>query len=129
MLQKFRGKNFPFNLYPMPEFLIDANLPFKISKWQDDRFEHVLKINPLWDDDEIWDYAYNNNLIIIPKDKDFRLKQLIKGVPPKVIHIKFGNLKLREFEKIIYACWEQVEKLISTHSLINIYQDNIEAIK
>ena len=113
----------------MPEFIIDANLPFKISKWQSDRFVHVLKINPLWEDNEIWEYAYINNLIIVTKDKDFLLKQLIQGSPPKVIHIKFGNLLLNEFEKIIINGWGQVEELIKIYSLINIFQYNIEAIK
>lgn len=92
----------------MPEFIVDANLPFKIAKWQNDSFEHVLKINPFWDDDEIWDYAFKKNLIIITKDKDFRLKQLISGSPPKIIHIKFGNLLLKEFENVIESCWDQV---------------------
>lgn len=113
----------------MPEYIIDANLPFRISKWQDSRFVHVLKLNPVWEDDEIWDYAYQNNLIIITKDKDFQLKQLLNGAPPKVIHIKFGNLLLVDFEKKINSCWEQVEELISTHSLVNIFQYSIEAIK
>ncbi len=90
----------------MPEFIVDANLPFRISKWQNNRFEHVLKINPFWDDEEIWDYACENKLIIITKDKDFRLKQIIRGTPPKVIHIKFGNLILKEFEKVIISCWD-----------------------
>ncbi len=113
----------------MPEFIVDANLPFRIPRWQSERFVHVLKINPLWEDDEIWNYAYENNLIIITKDKDFRLKQLISGSPPKVIHIKFGDMILAEFEKIITSCWDQVEELIKTHSLVNIFQNSIEAIK
>lgn len=90
----------------MPDFIVDANLPFKISKWQSVRFVHVLKINPLWDDDQIWNYACHDNLIIVTKDKDFRLKQIIHGSPPKVIHIKFGNLILSEFEKKILLCWD-----------------------
>ena len=36
----------------MPEFIIDANLPYKILKWRGERAEYVLKIKPLWDDDE-----------------------------------------------------------------------------
>lgn len=113
----------------MPDFIVDANLPFRISKWQSDRFLHVVKINPLWNDEEIWEYAYANKLIIITKDKDFRLKQIIHGSPPKVIHIKFGNLVLVEFEKIISFSWDRVEELIKDHSLINIFQYSIEAIK
>ncbi len=112
----------------MPEFIVDANLPFRILKWQNNLFEYVVNIDPLWKDEEIWNYAKANNLIIITKDKDFRLKQIIHGSPPKVIHIKFGNLKLKEFEKVINQCWNQVEKSIKNHMLINIYQATIEAI-
>lgn len=113
----------------MPEFIVDANLPFRISSWQNDQFVYVLNINPLWNDEEIWDYAKANNLTIVTKDKDFRLKQIMQGFPPKVIHIKFGNLKLKEFEKVINNCWDQVAHSIHNHSLINIYLDTIELIK
>lgn len=113
----------------MPKFIVDANLPFRISMWQNDLFEHVLNINPLWKDEEIWEYARDNNLIIITKDKDFRLKQIMFGSPPKIIHIKFGNLKFNDFEKVIILCWNDIEKLIDSNSLINVYQNTIEAIK
>ena len=113
----------------MPEFIVDANLPNSISIWNNGRFEHVLDINPLWDDDEIWDYAKTNNLIIITKDKDFSVKQILKGSPPKIVHIKFGNLKLAEFIQVINTCWTKVETLLQQHSIINIYKDSIEAIK
>lgn len=113
----------------MPEFIVDANLPNSISIWSNERFEHVLNINPLWNDDEIWDYAKNNNLIIITKDKDFSVKQILKGSPPKIVHIKFGNLKLVEFIRVINTCWTKVETLLQQHSTINIYKDSIEAIK
>jgi predicted nuclease of predicted toxin-antitoxin system len=55
--------------------------------------------------------------------------QIMQGSPPKIIHIKFGNLKLSEFEEVINTCWAQVAELIKTHSVINIYQNTIEAIK
>ena len=113
----------------MPEFIVDANLPNSISIWNNVRFEHVLNINPLWNDDEIWDYAKANNLVIITKDKDFSVKQILKGSPPKIVHIKFGNLKLVEFIRVINTCWAKVETLLQQHSTINIYKDSIEAIK
>lgn len=113
----------------MPDFLIDANLPAKISIWQNQRFIHINTLDPYWDDEAIWQYAKTNNLTIISKDKDFLIKQLLKGTPPKVVHIKFGNLKLNDFISAIETCWDEVELLLSNHTLINIYSDSIEAIK
>ena len=130
MPQKFPAKKFITNPWiHMPDFLIDANLPAKISIWQNQRFIHINTLDPYWDDEAIWQYAKTNNLTIISKDKDFLLHQLLKGTPPKVIHIKFGNLKLNDFISIIENCWNEVELLLINHTLINIYSDKIEAIK
>ena len=113
----------------MSDFLIDANLPAKISIWQNQRFVHVITLDPCWDDEAIWQYARTNNLTIISKDKDFLIQQLLKGAPPKIVHIKFGNMKLNDFIYAIEACWSEVELLLTDHNLINIYTDSIEAIK
>lgn len=130
MLQKFRAKKFITNPWiHMPDFLIDANLPAKISIWQNQRFIHINTLDPYWDDEVIWQHAKTNNLTIISKDKDFLIQQLLKGTPPKVVHIKFGNLKLNDFISAIENCWDEVEALLSNHTLINLYSDRIEAIK
>jgi predicted nuclease of predicted toxin-antitoxin system len=68
-------------------------------------------------------------LIIITKDADFSLKALYKGVPPKVIHLKFGNLKIQDFHVFIANHWEIIEMCIAENSLINVYIDKIESIK
>jgi predicted nuclease of predicted toxin-antitoxin system len=113
----------------MAEFLIDANLPAKIKVWKSNRFIHVSSINANWNDNEIWKYAKENGLSIINKDKDFLTYQLANGFPPKIVHIKFGNLKLKEFISVIDNCWREVENLLESHIIINIYLNKIEAIK
>jgi predicted nuclease of predicted toxin-antitoxin system len=130
MLQRFPVKKYTTNHSPaMPEFLIDVNLPSKVQIWQSERFIHVSSINAYWSDTEIWEYAKANNLTIINKDKDFLIYQLANGTPPKIVHIKFGNLKLKDFILMIESSWKEVEILLKDHSLINIYIDKIEAIK
>ena len=109
----------------MPDFLIDANLPAKISIWENERFVHVSNIDPFWDNEAIWQYAKKNNLVIISKDKDFLFYQLLKGSPPKIVHIKFGNLKLNDFTALIEKYRSRVESLF-THNLINLYPDALK---
>ena len=113
----------------MPEYLIDVNLPYYFSLWNTPEFIHQLNIGDAWTDEMIWQYAKKQDLIIITKDKDFSVKQFIYGAPPKVIHIKFGNVKLKLFFQIITACWRDAEALISNHNLVNIYQNKLEAIQ
>jgi predicted nuclease of predicted toxin-antitoxin system len=96
----------------MPLNIVDANLPFKVSCWSSEAYLHVLKLNPGWNDSEIWNHAKQHQLIIITKDKDFTVKQAIKGSPPKIVHIKFGNFKLVGFINRIEAVWNEVEKLL-----------------
>jgi|SRR5579871_2258043 len=105
MPQKSQARKYTTNLFQiMPEFLIDANLPIKVGIWQSERFIHVFTLNLNWSDAEIWEYAKKNNLTIISKDKDFLVYQLANGAPPKIIHIKFGNLRLKEFISVVESC-------------------------
>jgi len=60
---------------------------------------------------------------------DFSLKVLYKGTPPKVIHIRFGNLKIRDFHNTISSMWSIIERTIEECNLINVYIDKIEYVK
>ena len=42
-------------------------------------------------DQEIWEYARENDLIIVTNDEDFIDFVNVKGFPPKVILLKTGN--------------------------------------
>ncbi|MGI8951902.1 MAG: DUF5615 family PIN-like protein [Chitinophagaceae bacterium] len=85
----------------MSKYLIDVNLPYYFSLWNSEEFIHQKNINDEWTDDMIWNYAKENNLIIVTKDKDFSLKQIAEGAPPKLIHIRFGNVKMKTFFHIL----------------------------
>lgn len=42
-------------------------------------------------DDVIWQYAATNDLMIVTKDDDFRQHSFLRGFPPKVVWVRFGN--------------------------------------
>lgn len=113
----------------MKKYLIDANLPSKIKIWQSEEFEFVININDKWSDSEIWKYAEANNLTIVTKDADFSHRIMVSNTPPKVIHIKIGNMKLRDFESAVNKVWEKAEQLSENHKLVNVFLDRIEAIE
>ncbi len=113
----------------MAKYLIDANLPYYFGLWNNPDYLHVKDLDDSWSDEKIWDYARQHDLIIVTKDADFSLKVLYKATPPKVIHLKFGNLKMRDFYGIISNIWDDIEKSIDDNSLINVYHDRIESIK
>lgn len=112
----------------MKKFLIDVNLPYYFSLWRGEEFIHQKDINDEWTDKQIWEYARENNLTIITKDSDFSHRIINSDPPPKIIHIKFGNLKMNEFFETLNKCWEEVLQLNESCKLINIYIDTIEGI-
>jgi len=57
----------------MLKYLIDANLPYYFGLWNSPEFIHIHDIDETWSDDNIWEFAKENNLIIITKDADFSL--------------------------------------------------------
>lgn len=113
----------------MAKYLIDANLPYYFGLWNTPEFIHVKDLNDAWSDDTIWNYARDHNLIIITKDVDFSHKVLFQGTPPKVIHCKFGNLRVKALHHLISGIWPEIETLIADSNLINVYADRIEIIK
>lgn len=69
----------------------------------------VANINDEWSDNEIWNYAKLNNLTIISKDTDFSHRIIASQPPPKIIHVKIGNLKLKSFASFMERVWDGVE--------------------
>lgn len=112
----------------MAEFLIDANLPARVPIWNNSNFIHVRQINDEWPDEEIWKYARENSLTIITKDSDFTDKFYLKGPPPKVVHIRTGNLSFPDFKAFISRTWPDILKMLERSNLVNVYIDRIEAI-
>ena len=113
----------------MAKFLIDANLPYYLSLWNHKDYIHINDLNDTWKDSEVWNYALENDLTIVTKDSDFSNRILLKDPPPKIIHIRFGNMKIKEFREKIISVWEDVCQMSETHKLVNVFHDRIEGIQ
>ncbi len=110
----------------MPRYLVDANLPYYFSLWRTEKFIHQYDLGDTWTDRMIWDYAKEHHLTIITKDTDFYNLILISEPPPKVIHIKLGNLRTRELFHRLNAIWEIVLNYSESSKLVVVYADRIE---
>ena len=110
----------------MALFLLDVNLPYKVPTWKGRDFVHVLDINPKMSDNNIWEYALKNNLTIISKDADFSNRIMFSQPPPKVIHLKVGNMKLADFITFIDFVWIDTCLLNQTHKLVNVIKEPLK---
>lgn len=112
----------------MHKFVIDVNLPNGVPPFDNEVFIHVSDMGIRMPDDEIWSYAKNRGYTIISKDADFSNRILLVNPPPKVIHIRFGNLRLREFIPLMTALWPQITEMHKHYKLVNVYKGWIEGI-
>lgn len=110
----------------MMKFLVDVNLPKYFSLWNNGEYIFQIDLNPKDSDLIIWNYAKENNLTIITKDSDFSNKILITEPPPKIIHIKVGNIKLKELYNLLNKNWTSILDLNKNYKLVSVYQDRIE---
>jgi predicted nuclease of predicted toxin-antitoxin system len=109
-------------------YLIDVNVPDGLPTFQGKQFHLVKNLNPEWSDRDIWNYALENNLVIITKDTDFFHWSMASERPPKVLHLKIGNMRLSEFSEWISKNWPQMSNLIYQYQLVIAYKDRIEVI-
>lgn len=112
----------------MPKYIIDENLPYYFNLWHNEDFIHVFEIKSIKSDAEIWAYAKENKLTIVTKDADFSNKIIFNEPPPKVIHIRIGNLKLKELHELLTRFWMQIEEQNASNKLVILYSDRIESI-
>ncbi len=78
------------------KLLLDANLSWRMAGVLNQYFKDCLHVDNVGlsipaKDIEIWNYALQNNLIIVTNDEDFVDFVQVKGFPPKVIILRTGN--------------------------------------
>ncbi|MDO8414361.1 MAG: DUF5615 family PIN-like protein, partial [Gallionellaceae bacterium] len=81
--------------------MIDANLPYRFGLWRSESCLHVFDLNDEWTDAKIWQYAAEHDLVIVSKDADFSDWIMLKDLPPRVVHLRFGNMKMRDFHVLM----------------------------
>jgi len=113
----------------MNGFLFDEHLPAKIQFTPSLPVIHVSVLGVSPTDTQIWQYAKHNDLVIVTKDADFSNRLMVDPSPPKVVHLRFGNMRKQVFHVFLASVWPTIEALLIDHKLINVYLDRIEAIK
>ncbi len=113
----------------MAGFLIDANLPYRFSLWRGPEYRHVFDLDDTWSDLQIWEYAKREELTIVTKDTDFSALAMLSEPPPRVIHLRIGNMRMRELQALLRRIWPEVCALSPSHRLLLVFADRIEGVR
>jgi predicted nuclease of predicted toxin-antitoxin system len=112
----------------MKGYLFDGNVPSRL------RFAPKLPLIPLSSagrnpsDSHIWNFARKHELVIVSKHADFSDRIITSSPPPRVVHLRFGNLGRNEYHALLARRWPQIESLLRTNKLVNVYIDRLEGI-
>lgn len=97
-------------------FLIDNNLSPRLTRELKGEFpgmEHVADVGLEKEDDPIiWQYAWDNGLHILTKDKDFNGIQSMKGFPPKIVWLRPGNVPTKYIIRLLKENYAAIYQFI-----------------
>jgi predicted nuclease of predicted toxin-antitoxin system len=110
-------------------FLFDENLPRVASLQTRLPITYAVDLGSRLTDSQIWTHAQQNDLAIVTKDADFSQRIVLGTPPPRVVHLRVGNMRRREFATWLERIWPRIDSTIATHKLVNVYRDHIEAVK
>lgn len=97
------------------KLLFDQNLSPRLAKLLANIFpesNHVFLLGlDHAEDTELWQYAKENDFILVTKDADFGDLSILRGYPPKVIWIRRGNCKTAAIEQILRNNLEAISQI------------------
>jgi predicted nuclease of predicted toxin-antitoxin system len=110
------------------KLLIDENISHRILKLIDKHFPHSIHVSSVrksrFSDLDIWLFAKENDYIVLTYDADFYEWQLIRGYPPKIIWLRFGNSKTEIIADKLINNIGQIQKFIKNNDvgLLEVHQ-------
>ena len=96
------------------QFLVDTQLPPALARWLSARNCPAIHTSDmpgghLMADGEIVALAVCDGRHVVTKDHDFLDHFLVKGVPPRVLLLEYGNVSNRALLQLLETQWAQIE--------------------
>ena len=103
------------------KLLFDENLSPKLSSRLSDLFPNSLHVRDVdmkaTIDPIVWDYAKDNDLMIVSKDSDMHDLSLVFGNPPKVIWLQLGNCSTSQVENLLRREFKAIKLFYENETL------------
>jgi|SRR3989338_3256968 len=103
------------------KLLLDENLSRRIVPFLQAAFPGSTQIVLLGletaSDSEIWQYAKDNNYVIVSRDSDFQERSLVAGHPPQVIWLKIPNRSKTVVLNILLEHQAEIEQALMEQNL------------
>ncbi|HSK72023.1 MAG TPA: DUF5615 family PIN-like protein [Pyrinomonadaceae bacterium] len=105
------------------KLLFDENLSHKLARRLTDIFPDSIHVRDIGlkasDDPLVWDYARDNDFMVVSKDADMHDLSLVFGNPPKVIWVRLGNCSTTDVENLLRREFDAIKEF---------YEDNFVSL-
>lgn len=113
-------------------FIIDAHLPKRIADIFRNLGHEAIHTSELpkgngTPDNEIVLIAAEDG-VVVSKDEDFYQGFLLHRRPAKLVHVKVGNMRLREVTDLFATAAPKLIGLLSRYDLLELHRDKIIGI-
>jgi predicted nuclease of predicted toxin-antitoxin system len=108
------------------KFLVDANLPRNLTWFNSSSFSFAHDWGDGFPDREIWNYALENDMIILTRDSDYFYWMIQAKIAPKVVYFKLQQQGRKELEEYLSFHWEQICSLIKIHRMVIATIDSLD---
>ena len=96
--------------------LFDENISYRIVKKLGALYpgsEQVKRLGLLaYKDGLIWEYARQNSFTIVTHDEDYEQLSTLRGIPPKVIWLRTGNITTEDLADLLVKHIEPIKEFI-----------------
>jgi predicted nuclease of predicted toxin-antitoxin system len=100
------------------KLLLDENLSRRLVPFLQDAFPGTSQVALLGmeqaADRQIWQYAEDNDFVIVTSDADFEELSLLMGAPPHVIRLKGTNLSRPETLRLLTSHQQFIRESLAT---------------
>jgi len=87
------------------KLLFDENLSPKLPQRLAELFPDSIHVRDVGlksaDDPIVWQYAKQNDFVIVSKDSDLHQRSFVFGHPPKLVWVRLGNCSTQEVEELL----------------------------
>ena len=108
--------------------LLDANISWRLKKLLENHFTKIIHADDLpftqpVSDTQVWNYAKENDCLIVTNDEDYFNLSVLFSFPPKVILLKTGNQKTLQISSLLIKHIADIEQLITSeeYGILEIY--------
>ena len=106
------------------KLLLDQNISFRVARELSTEFsgiEHISNVGLLNSSDlDIWNFAKAESYTILTFDMDFYELLLLKGFPPKIIWLRFGNTSTSEIISFLRTNLRKIEEFVDSEEAIEV---------